>query len=205
MQRELVIGVGVASPANVQLFGHGAKMTDWICIYTAPGKENLVNRAISALGYRTLWCHYVTTVTHARKQRQALKSYFSRYLFAQIAPGQPISPIATTMGVTEVLGNSDGPHTVPEEIIERLKSSCDANGLINTEETAPARVHYPIGATIRVIEGPASGYYGRIILDDRRHKFLKVTVEYLGRQMDLTLPPTAVQPVAHPDGGTVLK
>lgn len=166
----------------------------WYAIRTHPKSEKMVRDQIRLLGsgYRPF---YPFCVIRERKywsrgrtiEKPVEKPYFSRYVFAGIAPWKPIFPIFSMQGVTEVVSSitADGrlkPQWIRFEQMESLMRRADEHGQIGIEMTAEPEHAYQAGDVVEFDRrSPFAGHSVHIRRLDR-HGYVHVAWFAFGRE-----------------------
>ncbi len=167
----------------------------WLAVYTNPQKEGMVHTQLGWQGFETLYLHYETTATHARRSWKVLRAYFPRYVFVKIGEGQSIYEVNHTTGVNAVVNIGGEPLEIPEPVIAELRLRADGTGLLHLtpEETTEARKRYRRGQKVRITEGILEGLEAVIGLDAGHE--VKVWMGLFKGRVQVSLPPEAVHPV----------
>ena len=177
-------------------FNHdtGDGMIAWLAVFTAPGKEGMVNDKLTALGYEMLYLHYPSVTRHARKKTTILRSYFPRYVFAGIQDGQSVYDINSCQGVSSVVYGGDKPLEIPLEVIEELRTRAHPSGLLKVtpEETNEERRRFRRGQKVQITEGILQGL-DAIIDVDKGHS-IDVYIEMFRGEVRADLSPGALHP-----------
>ncbi len=166
----------------------------WYAVHTKPQKEGLVHMLLGLQGFETLYLHYPWTIRHARRVKHIMRSYFPRYIFVEVGPGQAMADINNTIGVSTVVYMGDEPLEIPEPVIAELRLRADETGLLHLtpEETNEQRRRYRRGQKVRITEGVLEGLEA-VIGVDAGHE-VKVWMNLFQGRVQVSLPPEAVSP-----------
>ena len=138
----------------------------WLAVYCNSRQEALANHFLRQLGYQTLFLHYQDAVQHARRAKTVIRSLYPRYIFAALDPSQSLYGITTAQGVHSIVGDREGPLTIPHEIIEQERKRGDENGLcVLTPEEKKVRKRLRKGTKVRFQHGSLTGFLGTVIVD----------------------------------------
>ena len=120
-----------------------------------------------------------------------IEPLFPRYLFLQIDTGrQSLTPVRSTVGVTDIVRFGADYATVLDEIVQELMNRAEP-------ETGLHRLRKPLferGVHVRVSEGPFSGLEGVFECCEGEERVL-ILLEVLGRQTRVRISIDQVVPV----------
>ena len=123
---------------------------EWFLVHVKVGRELVARTNLERQGYVTFMPLERRTVRHARRVTQALAAYFPGYIFVQADRArQSLRPVNSTVGVLRLVAGPDGPKLAPIKLIELLKASCDAQGVLRLAGEA-----WNPGDAVRVVHGP---------------------------------------------------
>jgi transcriptional antiterminator RfaH len=166
----------------------------WYCVYTNQRAEGAVHGRLKADDVETLYLHYRTTRTHARKITPTIEPYYPRYLFVRPRTGQSIYRINNTIGVHSILTMDDMPSQIPEPVMDHLRSLCDETGLVSLEpEEIQERKRYRPGQDVRVDHGLCAGLSGSVKLDKGTE--ISVWLSFFSGRVSVDLLPEQVSPI----------
>ena len=147
-------------------------MENWYVINTKPKKEFQVAKLLAEGGF-----NYYNPVY---KQEGRIRPFFPGYGFLVFKfPGQ-YQMVKYTRGIKRVVGNSEGPTPIPDEVIGEIKAR-EIGGLIELEKHGATP---QVGDEIEVAEGPLKGLKGifqKEIGDKERVMILLSYVSYQGQ------------------------
>ena len=166
---------------------------NWYVLRAVSGKEAKVKEYIEAeLKHNELLSKYVfqvfiPTEKHAtlRNGKRVVKEKISLpgYVFVEAAlVGDVAHTLRFMPNVLGFLGGLDNPSPVPQSEINRMLGTCE-----ETEIEENIDVPYMVDETVKVTDGPFSGFSGVIEeVNAEKHK-LKVMVKIFGRKTPLEL------------------
>jgi len=123
------------------------------------------------------------------KKRVREKTFFPGYILisADLSNGEVVHLITSMPGVLGFLGNSNGPTKIPVPLrqaeVNRILGKVDE---VTQEVTAPT-MSFIKGESVKVVDGPFSGFIGTVeeVFDER--KKLNVVVKIFGRNTPVEL------------------
>ncbi len=171
-------------------------MTDdikYYAVHTHARKEPMVDQLLRRQDFDTLFLHYSAVVKHARKTRRVIRSYFVRYIFVGVLPGQAMYDINRTPGVSTVVYLADKPLEIPAPVIEELRARGDDNGLVRflPKESVEQRQRWRPGQSVCVTDGPLAGLFAVVSLD-KGHE-VRVWLEMFGGKVEALFAPTGLK------------
>ncbi len=150
----------------------------WYVIYTKPHKSDYVEMNLSHLGIEVYNPKYQTKRIIRRRPQVVTKQLFPNYMFARFSLAENYRKVKYARGVVKIVGNSDTPIPVDNEIIETIKSY--QNGgyvVINKPE-------FKVGEKVEIHNGPFAGFKGifeREMKDRERVMILLDAISYSAR------------------------
>ena len=165
----------------------------WYVLRAASGKEAKVKEYLDAeIKHNPLLQAHVSQVVlplekHAvlRNGKRVVKERISLpgYVFVEAALiGDVAHTLRFTPNVLGFLGGLDNPSPVPQADVNRMLGNCEE---VEMEDTVD--VPYMEGETVKVTDGPFSGFSGIIEEVDAPKRKLKVMVKIFGRKTPLEL------------------
>ena len=129
----------------------------WYVAQTQPNAENKAVVHLERQGFVSYLPRYLRRQRHARRVEVVSVPLFPRYLFVQIDTGIPRwRSIYSTIGVSQLLGHSDAPAPVSDQVVATLKLREDAAGNIHLDHKPVFRV----GDKIQIIDGAFADCFG---------------------------------------------
>ena len=163
----------------------------WYVLRAASGKEAKVKEYLDAeIKHNPLLQAHVSQVVlplekHAvlRNGKRVVKERISLpgYVFVEAALiGDVAHTLRFTPNVLGFLGGLDNPSPVPQADVNRMLGNCE-----EVEMDDAVDVPYMEGETVKVTDGPFSGFSGIIEEVDAQKRKLKVMVKIFGRKTPL--------------------
>lgn len=165
----------------------------WYVLRAVSGKENKVKEYIDAeikngrLGGHVSQVLIPTEkVKQVRGHKQVVKEhlYLPGYVLVEARlVGETIHELRSTPNVLGFLGGMDNPTPLRESEINRIL------GKVDELEDAPQEIDIPyvVGESVKVVDGPFSGFSGTIEKLDNEKKKVTVIVKVFGRNTGLDL------------------
>lgn len=128
----------------------------WYLIYTKSRAESLAEENLQRQGYET----YLPLIQFKQRKNgkyvDVIEAMFSRYLFINLnCTTDNWSPIRSTIGVANMVRFNGLPSTVPNALIESIKSMADVQGVHKPQEK-----EFKAGDTVCIIDGVFAGLKG---------------------------------------------
>ena len=160
----------------------------WYVVRTQPQREAQAARQLENQNYRVFLPRFFKSRRHARKFETVLAPLFPRYMFIILdLTRDRWRSVNGTYGVDRLLTQGGLPEPVPHELVEKLTSAAEADGVIRFSTGLKE------GQTIRVTAGPFAELMGKLErLDDSGR--VRVLLEIMGGTVPVVLPETLVVP-----------
>ena len=166
---------------------------NWYVLRAVSGKEAKVKEYIEAeMKHNTLLSTHVSQVMipmekHAslRNGKRVIKEKISLpgYVFVEASlVGDVAHTLRFMPNVLGFLGGLDNPSPVPQADINRMLGTAEETELVDD-----VNIPYVVDETVKVIDGPFSGFSGIIEEVNSEKKKLKVMVKIFGRKTPLEL------------------
>lgn len=166
---------------------------NWYVLRAVSGKEAKVKEYIEAeMKHNTLLSTHVSQVIipmekHAslRNGKRVIKEKISLpgYVFVEASLVGDVAHILRFMpNVLGFLGGLDNPSPVPQADINRMLGTAEETELVDD-----VNIPYVVDETVKVIDGPFSGFSGVIEEVNSEKRKLKVMVKIFGRKTPLEL------------------
>ena len=152
---------------------------NWYVVHTNPNKEEIAERHLISQNYVIYFPRYKKIINHARKISTVVKPLFPRYLFIKIdLYKQRWTSINSTYGVNSLVTMQDKPVRVSKEIINKIKSQEDPDGITEI----PFLQNFIKGDEVNIHDGIFSGKKGLFmgLTDDNR---VKILFDLLGKEI----------------------
>jgi transcriptional antiterminator RfaH len=154
----------------------------WYVVQTQPRAELKAQEHLRRQGFKTYLPRLIKARRHARKVEMVSRPLFPSYLFVSIdTTNQPWRAIRSTIGVTALVGSTDGPSPLQEGIVETLRESEGMDGFFH-----PSAAAFSPGAAIRVIDGLFASCLGFFEAMSEGQR-VSVLLELLGRPVRVVL------------------
>ncbi len=147
-------------------------MENWFVVNTKPKKEFHVEKLFIAGGIKIYTPKY--------NDENVIKPFFSGYEFVWFDYPAQYQLVKYTRGVKKLVGNSEGPISIPESMIQQIKTR-EVNGLIELNKYGEEP---DLGEEIEVMTGIWKGFRGvfeRQLTDKDRVVILLNCVSYHGQ------------------------
>jgi len=158
----------------------------WYVVHTKPCKESMVNGLLQHQGFETLYPHYWGTVKHARRVKDVIKPYFSRYLFVGKCDWQGMGTINDTLGVSTVLYLGDEPLQLSDKVMDSIRANCGEDGRTDAPKETPDPPVFQKGDIVKIIEGPLQGFEATVAVDKRGA--VRVMLDMFRGEFPVTVP-----------------
>lgn len=166
-------------------------MKYWYVVHSNPQAEDNATNNLLMQGFDVFLPRYHKVRRHARKTDVVIAPLFPRYLFVafDIETDRWLC-INSTKGVSYLLRQNGCPMKVPDGIIEALQETASPEKIVPLSSL----VLFKRGDRLEVQEGAFAGYIGVFekMTDGERVQLL---LNLLGREVKLTVPLQAVQPL----------
>lgn len=165
-------------------------MLHWYCVHTKPRAEARALEHLQRQGFECLLPRLQRRVLRNGRRQMVVEALFPRYLFLRAdAEATSLASVRSTKGAVGLVRTAGLPATVPDELIERLQSDANADGLI----TLPKRELLP-GERVAITHGPLAGLQG-IYTQAQGEQRALVLLVLLGGANRVTLPNYVLEPV----------
>jgi transcriptional antiterminator RfaH len=151
---------------------------DWLLAYTKPRAETLAQEHLEHQGFEVFYPLMRTRKLRRRKWTWIEEPLFPRYLFVGASTNQSWAPVHSTVGVTSLIKFGGTYATVPEALIELLRSSAEQ-----------PQVHRPLfqqGQKLRIIAGSYSSLEAIFEMEEGEQR-ATVLLDLLCRQIRVTV------------------
>jgi transcriptional antiterminator RfaH len=160
----------------------------WYVVQTQPHAEWRAAQHLARQGFGSYLPRYLKRRRHARRIDMVARPLFPRYLFVAVDMAtQRWRAISSTLGISHLVCNGDGPAAVPDQVIAQLRSRENSDGLIQLD----AGPRFAVGDTIRITDGVFSACLG-LYEGMADHERVAVLLDMLGRKVRVTIDGDAV-------------
>ncbi len=143
---------------------------EWYAIRVRYRHEQVVEKALAAKEFSPLNLTYQEKSRRKDRRKILTKFFFPGYMFIRAAlNAERHVEILKSIGVVEILRNSQGPVPILESQIQNVLKLKSYGGEILTFS------EYCCGMRVRIIEGPLAGLIGQI--DEMQRDLLKISID----------------------------
>jgi transcription antitermination factor NusG len=162
----------------------------WFALQVWTGREQLAAAHLQLRGYEIFLPSYCVQRRWSDRVKRVPRALFAGYLFCRLRP-ETFGKMITTPGVIRIVGNTDGPMSVPLHEIEALQRVVETRLLV---EPWP---FLKVGQRVTIAEGPLRGTEGLILRVKNQHR-LVISLSLLQRSVAVDVPSDwiAVPPAA---------
>lgn len=166
-------------------------MLRWYLIHTKSSGEMSAEMNLERQGYEVYVPRLVTMGRFGRRQRDRVASLFPRYLFLRLDEGrQSLSPVHSTVGVTNVVRFGARYTVVPDDVVRDLRARADPqSGLHRLSD----RSLLAPGIAVRISAGAFDGLEGIFEREAGTERVL-VLLKLLGHEASVRVPTEFVLP-----------
>ncbi|MGA1384447.1 MAG: transcription/translation regulatory transformer protein RfaH [Steroidobacteraceae bacterium] len=148
-------------------------MVTWLVAFTKPRSEVLAQEHLERQGFEVLCPLMRVQKKHRLKWTWIEEPLFPRYVFVGAKPEQSWAPVRSTVGVASLVKFGGTYATVPESLIDLLRSGAEE-----------PQVHRPLftqGQKLRIIAGPFASLEAVFEMQEGADRAM-VLLDLLGRQ-----------------------
>lgn len=166
----------------------GPTSRNWYAIYTYPNHEKACEKQLERRGIEV----FLPTVHRERvwKNRQRVKvrlPLFTSYLFVRIGARER-SNVLSAPGVLRVLGNTDGPQSIPDSAIQILRDEQFGSRFEPTSEIAP-------GQKVRICEGALQGLEG-VLIRKKNCLWFVLSIDLINQRAMVEVQARQIEPIS---------
>lgn len=155
--------------------------TAWYVAHTKPRAESVASEHLTRQGYHV----YLPQLKRLNaKSETLLEPMFPRYLFfAPATSGQPIAPVQSTVGVSNIVRFGNQPATILESTLQDIERVEHAQHGLDFAALTP----FQTGARVEITAGPLQGLEALVsgVAEER----VVVMLKLLGRELKTTVKP----------------
>lgn len=164
-------------------------MLRWYLIHTKVSAEAIAQRNLERQGYEVYLPRLAQSVRFDGRWRDCMMALFPRYLFLRLDEGrQPLAPVRSTVGVATVVRFGSRYTTVPDKIVNELRSRADPVSGLHRLKRKPLWV---AGATVRITAGSFEGLEGIFERFAGSERVL-VLLNLLGQEASVRIPSACI-------------
>ncbi len=156
-------------------------MLNWFVANTHARSEEKAKANLERQGFEVYLPRYLKKRSHARRIDFVPTALFSRYLFVGMDMEQARwRAINSTIGVSNLVANGTAPLSVPQQIIQGIRSREDTDGWVTMIQPIP----YKKGEKVQIKSGPLTDQVGLFdCVDDSERIF--ILLDLLGRPVKI--------------------
>ena len=150
----------------------------WYAIYTKPHKADYVEMNLNRIGIEVYNPKYRAKKLIRGRPQVVKKQLFPNYIFGRFSLDESYRNVKYARGVVRIVGNSDTPIPVDDEIIETIRSHEDEGYIVIKPP------EFRAGERVEIHDGPLAGLRGifeRELRDCERVMILLNAVSYSAR------------------------
>jgi len=153
----------------------------WYAIRVRYQYEPIVEKALGNKNFSPLNLTYKEEQTTSERKKIVSKQFFPGYMFLKAVIDARIHvEILKTIGVVEVLKDSQGPIPIPDEQIENIMKLKEYEGVVLNIPS------FEKGMQVRVTKGPLEGIKGRV--DQVNKNLIKIGVSAIPGAIGIEIP-----------------
>ena len=167
-------------------------MVTWFLAQVRPNHDQIAQRNLERQGICTLCPLELRTFVRRSHFVHQQRSFFPGYIFCGISDHAiSCSEINSTYGVSQLVRFGQKPAVVPPHIIEQIKRSCNADGVVQMHQDLQQ------GDKVAVTCGTFTNFMGRIARLAPNDRAL-VLLDLMGSEVSVDLPREHLRGLAHP-------
>ena len=171
---------------------HYFKGSEWYAIRVKYRHEHVVEKSLTNKELPPLNLTYQEQSKRKDRRKVITKSFFPGYMFINTElNSEKHVEILKTLGIVEIIKNSEGPVPIPESQIQNIQKLEKYTGTIITS------AGFAEGMMVRVCHGPLKGLLGRI--DEMHKKFIKLTIDSIPGSVAIQIPYSDLEPIDKSD------
>jgi transcriptional antiterminator RfaH len=157
-------------------------MKQWYAVHTHAHGENRAYENLARQDFESWLPKYRKRRRHAGREENVLRPLFPRYLFVRVdLTAEQWRPILSTRGVASLVGDSEGPHPLGDEVITALQSQADENGIFDLQPPS-----FQVGEKVRITAGPLSDLEGVFQMESDSDRVM-VLLKLMGRSVRVSV------------------
>jgi transcription antitermination factor NusG len=169
------------------LFHIGGELHPWFALRVRSKHEQVASLHLQKRGYQEFSPTYKVERQWSDRRKITDLSFFPGYVFCRLDADDRL-PVLTVPGVVGIVGFGEGPTSIPEEEVERVRAML-ASGVLVTPWP-----FLKIGQTVLIERGPLAGIEG--ILQEVKGKFrIVVSINLLQRSVSSEIERSWVRPL----------
>ncbi|VVN11328.1 Transcription antitermination protein RfaH [Pseudomonas fluorescens] len=161
-----------------EVIAHPSK---WYLLQCKPRQDERAQINLLQQNYTTFCPQLVGERLQRGKRLRTLELLFPGYLFIRLSREDNWGPIRSTRGISRIVEFNHGPATVPDHVIEHLRTRC-----INSLEPHSEPTLEP-GDTLQIIRGPLSPLEG-VFMSMLGAERVMLLLQFLNREQQVCVP-----------------
>ena len=167
----------------------------WYAIQTKPRKERFVQAALDQAGIEVYCARIQKALGRSKRRSWQEVPLFPGYLFARLDFGRDYPRVRWTPGLVRVVMSGGTPLAVSETTLSSVRQM-EKEGI----RLLPRTVRWAPGLRVRVVQGPFSGFEGRVAVTLKGGARVRILLELFRRQAAVECDPGLLQPLAAAGG-----
>jgi len=167
----------------------------WYAIQTKPNKERSVEAALDQVGLEVYCPRIRRPVRGGSSPSWREAALFPGYLFARFEFARDYARLRWQPGLVRVLMSGTTPLAVTDATLASVRQ-IEKDGI--GQLLRPVRLN--TGTRVRVLQGPFTGFEGRVSMTFRSGDRVRILLELFRRQAALECDPDLLQPLASAGG-----
>jgi transcription antitermination factor NusG len=164
----------------------------WFALRVRSKHEQVASLHLRSRGFEEFSPSYKVERQWSDRKRTTDQSLFPGYVFCRLNAHDRL-PVLTVPGVVGIVGFGDGPMTIPEQEVARVRA------MLNSGLVVMPWPFLKVGQTVLIERGPLAGVEG--ILQEVKGKYrIVVSINLLQRSVSSEIDRAWVRPVNPPNG-----
>ncbi len=161
---------------------------EWYALRIKFRHEQIAEKALSNKNFSPLYLTYQEKSKRKDRKKILSKAFFPGYMFIQATlNAESHVEILKSIGVVELLRNSQGPIPIPEEQIRNVMKLSKYSGKVLIYKD------FAVGMPVRVIQGPLTGLIGKI--DEVQRNLVKISIDSIPGSVAIQVPFSHLEPI----------
>ena len=159
---------------------------NWYLLQCKPRQDERAHLNLLQQNYVVFHPQLVSERIIRGKRQRVHESLFPGYLFIQLSREDNWAPLRSTRGVSRFVEFNHGPATVPEHVIEHLRTRC-----IESMTSGPDEALKP-GENLQIVSGPLAPLEG-VFLGLHGTDRVMILLQFLNREQPVCLPLSVIE------------
>jgi len=179
----------------------------WVVVISKPSAEEVAERSLRQAGYRVYLPRYRKVIRGTRLDERGrrvrprgeivMRPLFPSYLFAEVDCLSRWSSLKRANGIADLIWRGEVAAEMKAIVIDQLREA-EQSGLFDEARPSSKRIRrndLPIGAEVRVLDGPFSSFIGKLASLDETGR-AKALLDIFGRETPIEIDQDALELVA---------